>query len=191
MTHNLWVIKRGLVEKIKPSSSTSLQISVTLVFWWIKPSGQDGSWEMSFSESRFSALSSSSRAIPPDPGFGPIRPVFFFCSPRSSPMVDLSRDTLHFGFSFLLLGIFQFWRPSLIGHPYKIYNPNPDWMFRLMREQRRIKMDIPIKFIIMHFWFLFFSGLEIQKSNYKFTWTYFQLWFARIWRFLIMGRVNL
>ena len=171
MTYNLGVIKRWLEEKMNASSSTSLQISVTLVFCCIKPSGHDGSTEMSFSDSssRFNALSSSSRAIPPDPGFGPIRPVFFLCLPRSLPMVDLSRDTLHFGLRFLLLGIFQFWRPSLIGHPYKIYNPNPDWMFRLMREQRRIKTVIPIRFIKMHFWFLFFSGWEIQKSNYKFT----------------------
>ena len=49
------------------------------------------------------------------------------------------------------------------------YKTNPESIFWLMREQRRMKTVVPIIFIKMHFGFIFFSGLELQKSSYKST----------------------
>ena len=58
---------------------------------------------------------------------------------------------------------------SYRANPLIFHQPNPDWMFPLITEHRRMKIATPSKFNNMHFGFIFFSGLKFQQSNYKFT----------------------
>ena len=153
---------------MNPSSSTSLHISVTLEFRWIKPSGHDGPTGMfsSYISSQFGSIWSYT------PGFGPIRPVFLPCSPpRSLPMVTSGSrlwDGLYFGFGSYESVLLALHSESEILTACS-YKTNPESIFWLMREQRRMKTVVPIIFIKMHFGFIFFSGLELQKSSYKST----------------------